>query len=177
MTIRFKDQVHQILEFLHVKPGKGHAFVRSKLKNLETGKIYENTFRGGEKVEQIITDTKKMQYLYRDPVGFVFMDLETFEQETMPAELLDGKEIFLKEGSEVLVSSGDGKILNLEIPHTVELEVTKADPGVAGNTVQGGTKSVTLETGAVIQVPLFIEQGETVKVDTRTGAYLERVGK
>jgi len=175
MTIRFKGQVHEIVEFLHVKPGKGHAFVRSKLKNLETGKIYENTFRGGEKVEQVILETKSMQYLYREKETLVFMDLETFEQEHIPLELLEGKDKFLKDGLEIIVVIAEGKMLAVQVPHTVELEVTEASPGVAGNTVQGGTKQVTLETGAVIQVPLFIEKGERVKVDTRKGEYLERV--
>ncbi len=175
MTILFKDQVHEIMEFLHVKPGKGPAFVRSKLKNLESRKIYEHTFRAGEKLEQVILSTVKMQFLYRDGEDLVMMDLESFEQSNVPLFLFEGKDKFLKDGAEVIVVSGQGKILSIEVPATVELEVTQANPGVAGNTVQGGTKSVTLETGAVIQVPLFIEQGEKIKVDTRKGEYLERV--
>ena len=174
MSIKFKDQVHEIMEFQHVKPGKGGAFVRSRLKNLETGKTYDHTFRAAEKVEQVLLDTRKMQYLYREGDNIILMDLDTYEQTPSPASLMGSEGAFLNEGMEVTVVSGDDKTLSITVPFTVELKVTQADPGVMGNTAQGGTKPVTLETGAVIQVPLFIQQGDMIKVDTRKGEYLER---
>jgi len=176
MTIRVKGQVHEIIDFLHVKPGKGHAFVRTKLKNLETGTVIDHTFRASEKVEQVITETRKMQYLYRENDEFIVMDMETFEQMPIPAAVVGEKSAYMKEGSEMLVVQGGGKILDVKLPTTVELKVVHAEPGVAGDTVQGGTKPVTVETGAVIQVPLFIQKDDILKIDTRTGEYLERSG-
>jgi len=174
MTILVKGQICEIVEYQHVKPGKGHAFVRSKLKNLETGAVLEHTFRASEKVEQIITETKKMQYLYRDDTSFIMMNLDTYEQIPVSEDIIGDKAAFLKEGSEVSVTEGEGKILSIKFPTTVDLKVTHCDPGVAGDTVQGGTKPVTVETGAVIQVPLFINKNDILKIDTRTGEYIER---
>jgi elongation factor P len=174
MTIRFKDQVHEILDFQHVKPGKGGAFVRTKLKNLETGKIYENTFRAAEKSEQVIMNTVKMQFLYREQDSLIMMDVETYEQSPIAAALVGNPIKFLKEGMEVSVVSGEDKVLAVAIPFTVELEITQCDPGVVGDRAQGGTKPATVETGAVVQVPLFVQQNEMIRVDTRTGEYLER---
>lgn len=174
MTILIKGKIHQIIEYQHVKPGKGHAFVRSKLKNLETGKIIEHTFRASEKVEQIITETKKVQYLYRDSKDFVMMNLDTYEQVPVPEAAIGESAAYMKEGCEILVTWGEGKILDVKLPTTMDLKVTECDPGVAGDTVQGGTKPVTVETGAVVQAPLFINKNDILKIDTRTGEYLER---
>jgi elongation factor P len=163
-----------IVDFLHVKPGKGGAFVRTKLKNLVTGKVLDQTFRSGEKVKRPDLVEREMQYLYREGDNFNLMDNQTFEQLALSAEQLGDAVSFLVENMNVNVLFFNQQPVAVDLPTFVELEVTQAEPGVKGDTASGGSKPATLETGAVIQVPLFINQGERVKVDTRTGTYIER---
>ncbi len=174
MTIEMDGTLYNILYFQHVKPGKGGAFVRSRLKNLKTGAVQEKTFRAGEKVELAVLDKRKMQFLYEEG-GYHFMDTETFEQMTLDGEDLGEPGRFLKEGTVVDVSLYEGRPVGVELPIFVELEVVEAAPGVKGDTASGGSKSVVLETGASVQVPLFMEAGNVVKIDTRTGEYVGRV--
>lgn len=159
-------------EFLHVKPGKGAAFVRSKLKNFLTGNTVERTWRAGESVELANVDKKDSQFTYTDGEEYVFMDMSTYEETRIPKD--DAWAKYLKEGMDVSVLVWNDKVISVDLPNTVELEVVETDPGVKGNTAQGGSKPATLETGAVIQVPLFIQQGEKIKVDTRSDEYLSR---
>jgi len=165
----------RIVEFQHVKPGKGAAFVRTKLKNVETGQVVDKTFRAGEKVEEAILEHKKMQYLYKDGDNFIFMDLETYEQTPVPESTVGDTATFLIENQELSVFIRNGKAVTMELPAAVVLKVAKAEPGQKGDTSSGATKPVTLETGLVVQTPLFVNEGDSVKVDTRTGRYLERV--
>ena len=175
MTINYDGDILQIVEFMHVKPGKGPAFVRTKVKNMRTGAIFDKTFRGGEKVEQIRLEEKKMQYLYRDGDMFVFMDNETYEQTQMPAEQLSEMKDYLKENEDISVLFNGKEILGVEVAQFMELKIVETEPGVKGNTVAGGTKPAKLETGATVKVPLFINQGDIIKVDTKANKYLERV--
>jgi elongation factor P len=158
-----------------VKPGKGGAFVRTKLKNLRTGRMLEKTFRSGEKVEEADIDERKMQYLYQDGDSLVFMDSQSYEQIPIPGEQLGDAKKYLLENTEVGVQIYKGTAINIELPPFVQLTVTQSDPGLKGDTASGGTKPVTVETGAVIQAPLFIKEGETIRIDTRSGQYVERV--
>lgn len=174
MTIYVEGVLYQIVEFQHVKPGKGGAFVRTKLKNFKTGAVVDKTFRAGEKFEQAVVNRRAMQYLYNDGSDYVFMDTESYEQISVPTSFLSDETKFLKENMNVLIAIHDGQPIGLEMPITVELEVTETDPGLKGDTASGGTKPATLETGAIIQVPLFIKVGDVVKVDTRTGDYITR---
>mmetsp|Transcript_19924 Transcript_19924/g.29014 ORF Transcript_19924/g.29014 Transcript_19924/m.29014 type:complete len:238 (-) Transcript_19924:236-949(-) len=176
-TIELDGQVHKVLEFLHVKPGKGSAFVRTKLKNLQSGNNVDKTFRAGESVIQALLEKSTMQHTYLDGNEFVFMNMETFEEERLPTSALGDQAKFMKEGLDVDVLRYQGKVLDVELPKQMVLEVTMTDPGVKGNTVQGGTKPATLETGAVVQVPLFIKQGEKIRVDVREAKYISRAGK
>lgn len=176
MTVEYEGQLFKILFFQHVKPGKGAAFVKTKLKNLNTGSTIEKTFRAGEKIEQAILETKKMQYLYRD-VHFVFMDSETFEQIPLSPESLEDKKEYLKENMEVSVVFYKGKPIEVELPIFIEAKIVNTQPGIKGDTVGTATKEATIETGAKIQVPLFVNQGDIVKVDTRSGQYMERANK
>jgi elongation factor P len=162
--------------FQHVKPGKGGAFVRTKIKNLRTGRVLEKTFRSGERVDEAEVEDKRMQYLYQDGEQFVFMDQESYEQFPFTNEQIGDARKYLKENLEVDVVFWRGKPINIELPSFIEAVVAQCDPGVKGDTASGATKPATLETGAVIQVPLFIKEGESVRVDTRTNAYVERVG-
>jgi elongation factor P len=167
-------QPYTIVDFQHVKPGKGGAFVRTKLKHLRLGRVIDNTFRAGERVELVDFEEKAMQFLYRDD-RYHFMDTETFEQLSLSeAEVGDARE-YLKENTTVEVLYIDGAPAAVELPTFVELAITKTDPGVRGDTAQGGTKPATLETGAVVLVPLFLNEGDVVRVDTRSGEYLARV--
>lgn len=175
MTLDIGGQLYTILEYQHHKPGKGQAMVRTKLRNLTTGAIADRTFRADEKVEQARMEKREMQFLYSEVAGFVFMDKQTFEQITVDKALLGEAARFLKEGESVEVLSHQGSPLGVELPTAVDLEVFKTDPGLQGDRSSAGTKPATLETGAVVQVPLFVEQGETVRVDTRTGDYVTRV--
>ena len=163
-----------VVEFLHVKPGKGAAFVRTKLKNVETGQVVERTFRAGEKVGKATLDRREMQYLYKEGSEFIMMDNETYEQlGVSEVQMGDGVK-YLKENMEVQVLLHDGKIIGVDIPAHVVLEVTDTPPSEKGNTAQGGTKPATLETGAVVNVPFFISNGDKIRVDTRTNEYLDR---
>ena len=174
LRIVFDGQPWQIVEFQHVKPGKGGAFVRTKLKHMRLGKVVDNTFRSGEKMELVDFDEKHMQFLYRDD-RYHFMDLETYEQVSLSPEEVGDARDYLKENTEVDVLYIDGAPVAVELPNFVDLAIAKTDPGVRGDTAQGGTKPATLETGAMVQVPLFLNEGDTVKVDTRSGEYLGRV--
>lgn len=174
-VMRYRDALWSIVEFQHVKPGKGGAFVRTKLKNVETGKVVDETFRAGEKVEEVRLERRDYQYLYRDNDFLTFMSLDTYEQIHLPVEQVKDVALYLKESEKVILLLHDDRPLLVEPPYTVELRITQTDPGVRGDTAQGGTKPATLETGLVIQVPLFVEEGEVVKVDTRSGKYLGRV--
>ena len=166
---------YSIAEFQHVKPGKGGAFVRTKLKNLLTGGVVDKTFRAGEKVEKPDLEEKTMQYLYLEGNQYYFMDNETYEQTFLTQEQLGDNKNFLQENVTVAILYYRGKPIGVEPPIFVELEVTKTEPGIRGDTASGGSKPATLETGATIQVPLFVNEGDKVKLDTRTGEYIERI--
>ena len=174
VTVELDGSVWRVVEFLHVKPGKGSAFVRTKLKNVETGNTVEKTFRAGETVPQANLEKRNMQYTYKDSDDFVFMDMQTYEETRMSEESLGDRVNFLKEEMEVNVIFWDEKVLEVELPTSVVLEITDTDPGVKGDTATGGTKPATVETGAQVMVPLFISIGEKIKVDTRDGSYLGR---
>ncbi len=174
LKIEFDGEPYTIVDFQHVKPGKGGAFVRTKLKHLRLGRVIDNTFRAGEKVELVDFDEKRMQYMYRDD-RFHFMDLETYEQISLsPDEVGDARD-FLKENTEVEILFIDGSPVTVELPNFIELAIVETDPGIRGDTASGGSKPARLETGAVVQVPLFLNVGDVVKVDTRSGQYLGRV--
>ncbi|MCL6471964.1 MAG: elongation factor P [Firmicutes bacterium] len=175
LTIEIDGTIYQIVEFQHVKPGKGSAFVRTKLKNFKTGAVIDKTFRAGESVEQAIVNRRPMQYLYNDGADYHFMDTETYEQISIAQTNLAEESKYLKENMNVLIAMHEGQPIGVDLPTAVELEVTHTEPGVKGNTASGATKPATLETGLVIQVPLFINNGDIVKVDTRTGEYITRV--
>lgn len=175
LTIKLENQLCQIIEFQHVKPGKGGAFVRTKLRSLTTGNILEKTFRAGEKVEEAFIEYKKLQYLYSSGDEHHFMDQETFEQFRLSGEQLADVVHYLKENMIVTASFYEGKLINVEPPIFVGLKVIEAEPGLKGDTAKSGTKSVKLETGYVIQAPLFIEKDDIIKIDTRTGEYVERI--
>jgi elongation factor P len=174
MTLLIDGKLQQVVEWNHHKPGKGGAVVRTKLKEIETGKIVDKTFRAGEDVEQAIVERSTVQYLYRDGDAFVLMNTATFEQVEAPSTVIADAADFLIEGDEIQIQMYDGRIVGLELPASKVLTVAETDPGFAGNTATSATKPATLETGRQIQVPLFIEPGEKVKVDTRTGDYLSR---
>jgi elongation factor P len=174
MTLNLDGQLWNIVEFQHVKPGKGGAFVRTKLKNVLSGKVVERTFNAGVKVDVATVDKREMQYLYREGDDFVFMDTETYDQPHIPGETVGDAASYLLEEQMAVVAFNDGVPLYVDLPAAVELTVRQTDPGVQGDRSTGGTKPATLETGAQIQVPLFITIGERIKVDTRTGDYLGR---
>ena len=169
------DGLFQIVDHTHTKPGKGKAFVKMKLKNLDGGGVVERTFRPDENVARAVIDRREHQFLYRDDLGFHFMDNESYAQLAITAEDVGESAHYLKEGMTALLPIYNGRPLSVDLPASVELEVTAAEPGVKGDRVSGATKPVTLETGLVIQAPLFVEQGDVVKVDTRTGEYMTRV--
>lgn len=166
-----------IVEFQHVKPGKGGAFVRTKLKNLETGAVLEKTFRSGEKVEKPALEEKEMQYLYRDDDGCHFMDTETYEQIFLTHDQVGDSSKFLIDELVLTVLYHDNQPISIELPTFVVMPVVKTDPGVKGDTATGGTKPITLSSGLVVQAPLFIDEGDVVKIDTRSGDYIERVSR
>ena len=174
LRIVFDGQPYAIVDFQHVKPGKGGAFVRTKLKHMTLGKVIDNTFRSGEKVELVDFAEKHMQFLYKDD-RYHFMDVETYEQVSFSPDQVGDARDWLKENTEVDVLYIEDRPVTVELPNFVELAIGKTEPGVRGDTAQGGTKPATLETGAVILVPLFLNAGDIVKVDTRTGEYLGRV--
>jgi elongation factor P len=175
MALNVEGKLVTITEFQHVKPGKGGAFVRSKLKDVITGAVVEKTWRAGEKVEEVRLERVPMQFLYRDGDMLNVMHPETFDQLALPVEMLGDQARFLKESEKVEVMMHGERPIVAELPNFVELEVTETEPGFKGNTATGATKGATVETGAEVQVPLFIERGNVLKIDTRTGAYVERV--
>ena len=175
VTLEIEGNVFQIVEFQHVKPGKGAAFVRTKLKNIINGGLVERSFRPTEKFPQARIDRKDMQYLYEDGGLFTFMDVETYDQVALNAETIGDALKFVKENEMCKVCSYNGSVFSVEPPLFVELQITETEPGFKGNTATGATKPAIVETGAKVNVPLFVEQGETIKIDTRTGEYLSRV--
>ena len=174
MTLEIEGHVYKVLQFLHVKHGKGAAFVRTKLKNIINGGVVERTFRPTETFEEAFIERKNMQYLYNDGDLYYFMDNETYDQIAINAETVGDSMKFVKENENVTISSYQGSPFAIEPPFTVELEITETEPGVKGNTATGATKPATVETGAQVMVPLFVDQGERIKIDTRTGEYLSR---
>lgn len=174
MALELDDGLFSIVEYQHVKPGKGRAFVRMKLKKLGTGQVLDRTFRADENVQQAIIDKAEHQYLYTDDLGFHFMNLEDYGQIVLSPEDVGDAAGFLVDGATVVLPMFEGTAIGVELPASVELEVTYAEPAVKGDTRTGATKGVTVQTGIQVQVPLFIEQGERIKVDTRTGEYITR---
>ncbi|WP_018618830.1 elongation factor P [Spirosoma luteum] len=176
LVLDYNNDLFQITEFQHVKPGKGAAFVRTKLKSLTTGRVIDNTFNSGATIFPVRVERRKFQYLYKDEAGFNFMDQETFDQINLDEKIIDGADL-MKEGQEVeiLINAESDTPLSCELPPFVELEVTYAEPGIKGDTANSPKKRVEVESGAKIMVPLFIESGEKIKVDTRTRDYVERV--
>lgn len=174
VTIEFEGNLYQIIEFQHVKPGKGAAFVRCKIKNIKTGGVVERTFRPSEKVPKAHIDRRDMQYLYADGELFHFMDLDTYDQIAVNAASIGDALKFVKENEMVKVVSHESNVFGVEPPINVELQITETEPGLKGDTAQGATKPAIVETGARVMVPLFIEQGEVIRIDTRTGEYMGR---
>ena len=175
LTVLIEGNIYQILEFQHVKPGKGAAFVRTKLKNIISGGVVEKTFRPTEKFDTAHIDRKDMQYLYQDGDLYNFMDVETYDQIALNADVVGDALKFVKENETVKICSHNGNVFSVEPPLFVELEITETEPGFKGDTAQGATKPAVVETGATVMVPLFVEQGDVLKIDTRTGEYLSRV--
>jgi elongation factor P len=175
LKVEYKGDPYEIIEFQHVKMGRGGAIVKTKMKNMKTGGVIEETIRSGEKFPTPELEEKKMQYLYTQDGMYYFMDQESYEQVPLTAEQLGDAKLFLKENAEVKILNYKGLPLNVELPTFAELVIVKTDPGFKGDTASGGGKPATLETGAVVRVPFHINEGDTVKVDTRTGAYIERV--
>jgi elongation factor P len=174
MALDLDDGLFDVVEFQHVKPGKGGAFVRTTLKNLRTGAVVERTFRAAEKVERAIIDKREMQFLYREATDYVFMDNTTYEQLNVTTERLGDAANYLIEGAAAVLNMYDDEIVGIDLPAAVELGITETEPGVQGDRVSGARKPATLETGLVVQVPLFVNPGDRVKVDTRSGEYLTR---
>jgi len=170
-----EGELFTIVEFQHVKPGKGMGFVRTRLKNVRTGAVLDRTFRSGEQVEEVRLERREMQFLYRSDDMLYFMDTETYEQFSVPVDAAGDAVLFLKEGEAASVFMDGDTPVGVEVPYFVELKVVETEPGVRGDTATGGSKPAKLETGLVVQVPLFVEEGDTVKVDTRTREYIERV--
>jgi elongation factor P len=175
VTILIDGQLWTVIEFLHVKPGKGSAFVRTRLKNVKTGATVERTFRAGEKLERATVDNRDMQMLYNDADGYHFMDNETYENVTIQRDLIGDPADFLKDGMKVAVQFHDGVPIGVDLPAHVELKVEETDPGFKGDTATGATKPAKLETGASVQVPLFVNPGDVIRIDTRDRRYISRV--
>jgi elongation factor P len=175
LVIKYNNELWTVVEFQHVNPGNWRAFVRTKLKNLKSGKVIENRFRAGEAIEIIRIERKEFQFLYRDGSGYVFMDKENYEQLTVQEEQVGEGAVFLKDGESVDILFNGTDITGIELPITVELAVIETVPGVKGDSANAGTKPAKVETGAMVNVPLFISEGEVIKIDTRTGGYIERV--
>jgi elongation factor P len=175
MVIKFNGELHRIDEFIHRTPGNLRAFVQAKLRNLRNGRVTENRFRSGEVVEEVRVDQKEFQYLYHDGASYQFMDKESYEQIPVDEKILGEGAKFLKEGETVQFMLVEGNVIGAEIPFNVQLKVVETVPGVRGDTATGATKPATVETGATVNVPLFINEGDVIKVDTRSGQYLERV--
>ena len=175
ITLELDNGLFQVVEFQHVKPGKGGAFVRTKLRNLKNGSVFERTFNAGIRVEQAVLEKKDMQFLYRDGDEYVFMDLESYDQQHVPPVALGDAADYMIENSVAIIAFHNGAIVSVEIPASVELTITETEPGIQGDRVSGARKPATLETGKVVQVPLFVNIGDRVKVDTRSGDYITRV--
>lgn len=174
VTIQLDGEPYAIVEFQHVKPGKGGAFVRTKLRSVKTGNVFDRTFRAGERMELARVERRPVQFLYRSGEEFHFMSMADFEESTVPEALLGDSVQWMKENDEVVLVIYEDSVIGVDLPTTATLRVIRTEPGVRGDTATGGLKPATLETGAVVRVPLFINEGDTVKVDTRTGAYVER---
>ncbi len=174
ITFVYENGIYTVVEFLHVKPGKGSAFVRTKIKNVVTGAVLEKTFNPTEKFEKAVIETKQMEYLYSDGELYYFMDSDTYEQLPLNKSQVEEALMFMKENMQATIKFYKGQAFSVEAPNFVELLITNCEPGVAGNTATNATKPATLETGYVLQVPMFINEGETIRVDTRTGEYMER---
>ena len=175
LGLKINDKYYTIVEFQHVKPGKGGAFVRYKIRDLRTGRVIDQTCNAGTKVENVLLLTKEMQYLYNDGESFYFMDNETYDQVAVPADFIGEKSVWFKENDNAQLLYADTELLGVEPPMFIEAEITETDPGFKGDTVQGGTKPATIETGATLQVPMYLNQGERIKVDTRDGKFVSRV--
>lgn len=175
MGLKIKDKYYTIVEFQHVKPGKGGAFVRYKTKDLKTGRVVENTCNAGSKFESVQLITNEMQYLYNDGDNYYFMDMTSYEQIAVPADFIGDNAKWLKENDVCQLMYADDDLLTVQPPMFIEVEITKTDPGFKGDTVQGGGKPATVETGAVIQVPMYLNEGEVIKIDTREGKFVSRV--
>lgn len=175
LTISVDGQVCSVLDYQHVKPGKGAAFVRTKLRNLKTGAILEKTFKGEEKIEEAFIEERKLQYLYNSDKIYYFMDQQNFEEVRISEEAIGTNSKFLKDNLEVTAYSYEGEILNVALPTFIELKVTQSERGVKGDTAKAAYKTATVETGATVQVPLFVQEGDVIKIDTRTGEYVSRV--
>lgn len=173
-TIEIEGEVYQVVDFQHVKPGKGGAFVRSKIKNLRTGVIVERTFNAGEKIPRARVERREVQYLYKDGTSYNFMDMEVYDQLSLSAEQLGDAIKYLKENMTMSIVMFKDKPIGVELPNFVELEVIETAPGIKGGTASGGSKPATLETGLVVQVPFFINVGNVLQIDTRTGSYIKR---
>jgi elongation factor P len=174
LTIEVENDIYTVIDFQHVKPGKGAAFVRSKLKGLRNGNVVEKTFRAGENVARAVIDNNAMQYLYNSGTEYTFMDNETFDQITLVEKQLEWEKKFLLENMVIHISSYQGEIIGIQLPNSVALKVTETEPGIKGNTAQGATKNATVETGLTVQVPLFINEGDVLLIDTREGKYISR---
>ncbi len=175
MVLNYEDHLYSIVEFQHVKPGKGGAFVRTRLKNIRTGATITPTFRSGDKVEEVRLERRSMQYLYASDDIYYFMDLESYDQIQLNKESISNSLSYLKENDIVDVLLADNKPIGIQMPNFTNLKVQQAEPGVKGDTAAGGTKAALLETGLTVQVPMFVETGDTLRIDTRTGNYVERV--
>ncbi|NMB35752.1 MAG: elongation factor P [Firmicutes bacterium] len=175
LTIEFEGDIYTVVDFQHVKPGKGSAFVRSRLKNIRSGAVVEKTFRAGEKVPRALIERKEMEYLYSSGEEYIFMDTENYEQISLSLSQVEDNIKFLKENERLQVLICQEEIIGVELPHFVELKVSETEPGFKGDTASGGNKPAKLETGLVVQVPLFVNEGDILKIDTRNGTYIERV--
>jgi len=174
LTIEVDGDLWQIIDFQHVKPGKGAAFVRSRLRNIRTGSVQERTFRAGEKIQRARVETKEMQYLYNSGTEYTFMDVVSYEQVNIPAEKLTREIKFLKENMNIYLVTYQEEIIGIQLPNTVILEVVETEPGIRGDTATGGSKPATLETGLIVQVPFFVNVGDKLIIDTRSGEYVSR---
>ena len=175
LGLKINDKYYTIVEFQHVKPGKGGAFVRYKIRDLRSGRVIDHTCNAGTKFENVLLLTKEMQYLYNDGESFYFMHNETYYQVAVPADFIGEKSVWFKENDNAQLLYADTELLGVEPPMFIEAEITETDPGFKGDTVQGGTKPATIETGATLQVPMYLNQGERIKVDTRDGKFVSRV--
>ncbi|KRM68076.1 elongation factor P [Apilactobacillus ozensis] len=174
LTIEVDNAIWRIVSFQHVKPGKGGAFVRTKLKNLRTGAVQDKTFRSGAKMEQAQIDTRSMQYLYEDGSGYVFMDMDNYEQISVPGEKIKDALNYLQENMDVSIVQYENEVIGIEVPNTVTLEVSDTEPSIKGNTASGGSKPATMDTGLVVQVPFFVNKGDKLVINTTDGTYISR---